>query len=241
MKLLAIDGSGTVASVAVIEDDRVLSQFTTDGQKKHSTTLLPMIREAVRIIDLDLATLDAIAVAAGPGSFTGLRIASSTAKGLALALDIPIVPVPTLDALAFNMAGSAHALICPLMDARREQVYNGLYRFEGDALVSMTGQRAIYMKQVIEEVNAMEGAFSEVLFLGDGVPVFRQMIEEGVRMTYHFAVPGKDRQMASSVGVLGMRLFREGRAVRGDDHVPFYLRKSQAEQEKERAAARGDK
>ena len=102
MRILGIDSTGSVASCAVTENDLLLVSYTTDGQKKHSTTLLPMLKEAMDRIGADPAGLDAIAIAAGPGSFTGLRIGSATAKGLALAWDKPIVPVPTLMALAAN-------------------------------------------------------------------------------------------------------------------------------------------
>ena len=128
MKILALDSSGLVASAAVVEDDITIAEYTINYKKTHSQTLLPMLDELRRMTELDLHTIDAIAVAAGPGSFTGLRIGSATAKGLGFALDIPIIPVPTVDALAYNLYGS-DKLICPLMDARRNQVYTGLYTF----------------------------------------------------------------------------------------------------------------
>lgn len=128
MKILALDSSGMVASVAIVEEENVLAEYTLNYKKTHSQTLLPMLDEIANQIDLDLDTIDAIAVAAGPGSFTGLRIGSATAKGLGLALDKPIIPVPTVDGLAYNLYG-IESLICPLMDARRNQVYTGLYTF----------------------------------------------------------------------------------------------------------------
>ena len=128
MKILAIDSSGLVAGVAVAEDDTLLAEYTTNYKKTHSQTLLPMLDEVKRMIELDLSSLDAIAVAAGPGSFTGLRIGSATAKGLGLALDKPLIGVSTVDALAMNLYG-AEGYICPIMDARRSQVYTGIYTF----------------------------------------------------------------------------------------------------------------
>ena len=125
MKLLAIDSSGLVASVAVATEDALLAEYTINYKKTHSQTLLPMLAEIVRMVEADMSEIDAIAVAAGPGSFTGLRIGSATAKGLGLALDKPIVPVPTLEGLAYNLSGTDR-LICPMMDARRNQVYTGL-------------------------------------------------------------------------------------------------------------------
>lgn len=128
MKILAIDSSGLVASVAVTEDDNLIAEYTTNYKKTHSQTLLPMLDEVKKMIELDLNTIDAIAVSAGPGSFTGLRIGSATAKGLGLALNKPLIGVPTVDALAMNLYGTDQ-IICPLMDARRSQVYTGIYRF----------------------------------------------------------------------------------------------------------------
>ena len=128
MKILALDSSGLVASAAIVEDDVLIAEYTTDYKKTHSQTLLPMLDEIRQMIDLDLHTIDAIAISAGPGSFTGLRIGAATAKGLGLALNLPLVEVPTLEGLAFNLWGT-DKLVCPIMDARRNQVYTGIYEF----------------------------------------------------------------------------------------------------------------
>ena len=136
MKILALDSSGLVASVAVVEDEKLLAEYTVNYKKTHSQTLLPMLDEIGKMIDLDLSTIDAIAVAAGPGSFTGLRIGSATAKGLGLALDKPLIAVPTVDALAYNLYGT-DKLVCPIMDARRSQVYTGVYAFDDRTLQSL--------------------------------------------------------------------------------------------------------
>ena len=264
MKILAIDSSGPVASAAILENDQLLSECTVNYKMKHSTTLLPLIDYAAKLVQLDLNTVDAIAITAGPGSFTGLRIGSATAKGLGLAMDKPIIPVPTLSALAYGLCGS-DALICPIMDARREQVYNALYRFEGNEMITLTEQRPIYMKDVIEEVNAICGGKQDpeeaspeadaegqpgrekngnpkrVIFLGDGVPVYREMIEANIRVPYTFAPAHQNRQRAGAVGALAMRLAKTGVIENADEHSPFYLRKSQAEQEKERAAKAAEK
>ena len=127
MRILGIESSALVASVALVTDDILTAEYTVDFKKTHSQTLLPMIDEVARMLELDLNTIDAIAVAGGPGSFTGLRIGAATAKGLGLALEKPLIHVPTVDALAYNLWG-AKELVCPIMDARRRQVYTGLYR-----------------------------------------------------------------------------------------------------------------
>ena len=128
MRILAMDSSGLVASVAVVEDGPAesvtVAEFTVNYKKTHSQTLLPMLDEVSGMIELDIDTIDAIAVAAGPGSFTGLRIGSATAKGMGLALKKPLIHVPTLHGLAYNLCGTGK-VVCPIMDARRGQVYTG--------------------------------------------------------------------------------------------------------------------
>ena len=128
MRILGIESSSLVASVALVTDDVLTAEYTMNFKKTHSQTLLPMLDEIANMLELDLNTIDAIAVAAGPGSFTGLRIGSATGKGLGLALKKPLIHIPTVDAMAYNLYGCPD-LICPIMDARRNQVYTGLYRF----------------------------------------------------------------------------------------------------------------
>ena len=132
MRVLAIDSSGLTASVAIVEEEVTIAEYTVNYKKTHSQTLLPMIDEMVKMTETDLDTIDAIAVAGGPGSFTGLRIGSATAKGLGLALDKPLIHIPTVDGLAYNVYG-CEDLICPIMDARRNQVYTGMYTFSWKA------------------------------------------------------------------------------------------------------------
>ena len=235
MKILALDSSGLVASVAVVEDEKLLAEYTVNYKKTHSQTLLPMLDEIGKMIDLDLSTIDAIAVAAGPGSFTGLRIGSATAKGLGLALDKPLIAVPTVDALAYNLYGT-DKLVCPIMDARRNQVYTGLYRFRRE-LETVKEQTPMDMGELIGELNARG---ERVIFLGDGVPVYRAMIEEKMTAEYDFAPPHVNRQRAASVAALGAVYFAEGKIETAAEHKPDYLRKSQAEREREEKEREGN-
>ena len=128
MRVLAIDSSGLTATVAIVEDDQTIAEYTTNYKKTHSQTLLPMIDEMVRMVDADLAEIDAIAVAGGPGSFTGLRIGSATAKGLGLALDKPLIHVPTVDAMAYSLYG-CEDIICPIMMRGENRCIPGFIRF----------------------------------------------------------------------------------------------------------------
>lgn len=232
MRLVAIDSSGLVASVAVVEDDVLIAEYTVQYKKTHSQTLLPMLDEIRNMIELDFGTVDGIAVAAGPGSFTGLRIGSATAKGLAWAADIPIVAVPTVDGLAYNLYGT-DKIICPIMDAKRNQVYTGIYEFTASSdsyvLHRIKEQCAIAFDEIAGELNKIG---REVIFLGDGVPVYRDRMKEIMQAAYTFAPAHMNRQRAASIGVLGGIYFSQGKTESAAEHAPEYLRLSQAERER---------
>lgn len=234
MKLIAIDSSGLVASVAILENDTVLAEYSVTYKKTHSQTLLPMLDAISGMVDLDPSTVDAIAIAAGPGSFTGLRIGSATAKGLGLALSKPVIEVPTLMGLAYNLY-DAKGLIAPIMDARRQQVYNGLYRFENHKLVTVRDQLPIAVEDLAKEINELDSVVTRdgVIFLGDGVPVYKNILDEKVHLPHSYAPAHVNKQRAASVGALAEIFFEEGRAIPADEHVPIYLRKTQAERERE--------
>lgn len=229
MKILGIDGSGLVASVAVVEDDNLIGEYTTGYKKTHSQTLLPMLDALGSMIELDLNTIDAIAVAAGPGSFTGLRIASATAKGIGLSIGCPIISVPTVDAIAFNMWGNS-GIICPIMDARRGQVYTGLYSFSEDGSFNVLREQcAVDFHDIAADINARGEA---VTFLGDGVPVFKELIDEIITVPVRLAPAHLNRQHASSVATLGSIYYKNGECETAAEHRPEYLRLSQAERER---------
>jgi len=227
MRILALYSSGLVAPVAIVEDDQNIAEYTVNYKKTHSQTLLPMLDEIVKMTEFDLSTVDAIAVAGGPGSFTGLRIGSATAKGLGLALNKPLIHVPTVDGMAYNLFGCM-GLICPMMDARRNQVYTGIYRFEQEFEI-IEEQMAIAVQELIEKLNAYG---EKVTFLGDGVPVYAKQLEEGLKVPYSFAPAHVNRQSAAAVGTLGMRYFAEDKTETAREHQPDYLRVSQAERER---------
>lgn len=228
MKLLALDSSGLVATVAIVSEDTMLAEYTVNYKKTHSQTLLPMLDEIVKMVELDLSEIDAIAVAAGPGSFTGLRIGSATAKGLGLALNKPIIAVPTLDGLAFNLYGT-NKVICPMMDARRNQVYTGLYEYIGREFHVIKEQAALAVEDIIEEINQLG---RDVIFLGDGVPVYQEMIQQQTKVEYEYAPAHMNRQRAGAIGALGTLYFQNNQFQSATEHEPVYLRLSQAERER---------
>lgn len=226
MKVVGIESASLVASVAVVENDSLAAEYTVNFKKTHSQTLLPMVAEVAKMIDLDWDTVDAIAVSGGPGSFTGLRIGSATAKGLGLAKNIPLVHVPTIDAMACNFFGAQH-LICPMLDAKRSQVYTGLYHMK-ETLEVVKEQCAMDVRELLAEINALG---EPVIFLGDGVLVSKKVIEEVCQVPYFFAPAAMNRQRAASVAMLGAKMFAEDRFETAAEHAPNYLRVSQAERE----------
>lgn len=249
MRIIALDSSGLVASAAILHDDELVGEYTINHKKTHSQTLLPMLEELKNMTELELDTVDAIAVAGGPGSFTGLRIGSATAKGLAWTINVPVISVPTTDAMAYHFYGS-DKLICPIMDARRSQVYCGIYTFEQtqddgmqDAQMAerQAGGRVRYQLQVIQDACAiavedltqrLNGLQKEVIFLGDGVPVYRDVITEQMKIPFSYAPPHCSRQRAANVAALGAVYFAEGKVQKAAEHTPEYLRLSQAERER---------
>ncbi len=244
MKILALDASGQIASVALAENDRLIGEYTTNTGKTHSETLLPMVDALATLTGEDLSAIDAIAVAYGPGSFTGLRIGSATAKGLAFAYQKPIIEIPTVDAIAWNVAG-VEGYAVPILDARRQQTYTGIYRFEIEIsenvdqssspvtpryqLVAERAQCATTIQELVEDLNARG---QRVTFLGDGVPVFRSYIEENLRVPYIFAPIHERLQRAGAVASLAMYYAEQGEFTDGADHRPEYLRETQAERER---------
>ena len=229
MKILAIDSSGLVASVAVVTDEDVIAEYTFNYKKTHSITLMPMVEEIIKKLELDLNVIDGIAVSAGPGSFTGLRIGASTGKGLGLALNKPMICIPSLDALAFNLF-KTDSLICPIMDARRNQVYTGIYEFIGDEFITIKSQIAVEINEIADEINQLN---KSVIFLGDGVPVYKDILRELLKVPFYFAPVHVSKQRAGAVGALGIEYMKKGIVVSADEFEPIYLRASQAERELE--------
>lgn len=240
MKICAIDSSGLVAGVAVFEDGIMKSEYCVHHKITHSETLLPMLNEVSTMTDLDMNSIDAFAIAAGPGSFTGLRIGAATVKGLGLVIDKPVVSVPTLEALAYNAYGNS-GIICPIMDARRGQVYTAAYSFiyrkdKKDYLLNpIIKMTACSFEELCERLNTLK---QRVLFIGDGIPVFEADMPELLQVDYSLAPAHMNRQRAGSLAALAEYYLNndvqglEGCITSADEMTPIYLRLSQAEREK---------
>ena len=228
MIILALESSGLVASAALVSEDRLIGEYTTNFKKTHSQTLLPMMDALLQMTGIDISEIDAFAISGGPGSFTGLRIGSATVKGLAMATGKPVINVPTLEGLACNFFGT-DSVICPLMDARRNQTYTALYAYEGDQLICLSPQKAVKIEEILEEVNRLG---RKVIFLGDGVPVFKEKIAALVTVPWQLAPAHLAAQRAGAVGVRAITYYKEGKTETAAQHKPEYLRLSQAERER---------
>jgi len=230
MRVLAVDTSAGVAAVAIMENGRLLGEYILNNKKTHSQKLIPLIKGLMDNLELKPADIDLYAVSSGPGSFTGLRIGVATIKAIAYAVNKPAIGIPTLDALAFNISPT-DSLICPIMDARNNQVYTALYKWEKNIQVNVTEYMGI---PVSELVQLIKGKNHKVIFTGDAVEIHRDFLKEELGEMCEFAQESLLLQRASSVAQLAVIRVSEGKIENCFDLVPFYLRKSQAEREYEK-------
>lgn len=225
MRVLGVDTSSKVATAAICENDKLICEFVLNNKMTHSQTIMPIIDECFKKSELTPSDIDVFAVSNGPGSFTGLRIGVTTIKGLAHAVNKPVVGVNTLEAMAYNIPYCPY-LIAPIMDARREQVYNAIFKFENNELVEVKPPRAIALIDLVDELKKIK---EKVVFLGDGVPVFREQIENQMQDNALFAPFTVNLQRASSVCYAAYNKA----TMHYSELSPEYLRKSQAERELE--------
>ncbi|MCI8651142.1 MAG: tRNA (adenosine(37)-N6)-threonylcarbamoyltransferase complex dimerization subunit type 1 TsaB [Oscillospiraceae bacterium] len=227
MKILALESSALAASVCLIEEERPIARFWQNSGLTHSKTLLPMAEQMLASCGEKLEDVDVIAVAAGPGSFTGLRIGVSAAKGLAWALDKPCAKVSTLEAMAWNLSVCAGE-ICPVMDARRNQVYNARFSSDRENITRLTPDRAIALEELARELK--NGGQPQIL-VGDGAQLcYNYCMKEGlpVRMA-----PANLRfQDAWGVARAALDQARQGKLITAGELAPEYHRLSQAERER---------
>ncbi len=225
MKILALDSSATVASVALCEDETLLAEYTLNNGNTHSETLLPMVETLLSHFGITVDDVDLFAASTGPGSFTGVRIGAATLKGLAFAKNTPCVGVSTLEALAEN-AVALGGLVCPVMNARRAQVYTALFRSDGRTLVRLLPDSAM----AISELDEMLSTYGEpICFVGDG----KQITLNALQKTEARPLPDRlCHQSAYSVAQVALRAYRDGRATDDAALAVTYLRPSQAERER---------
>lgn len=228
MKILALDTSTNVATAAVLEDGVITGEYSCNKGKTHSQRLMPMIDSLLQAVGLKASDMDAFAASIGPGSFTGLRIGVTTAKAMAFAAQKPAISVYTLDALAYNLP-SSRAVLCPVIDARNNQVFTAAYKISGDKLERLTDYLGIHINELADILSAMK---EDVVFLGDAAAMHRSFFEDRLGDRCSMAPPHTALARASSVAVLAAKLYESGSLENSYDMKPFYLRKSQAEREK---------
>ncbi len=229
MIILSVDTSSDVASAAITDDEKVIGEININTKKTHSQTIMPMIDSLLKQSELDISDIDLIAAANGPGSFTGLRIGVSAVKGLAHAAKIPVVGVSILEAMAYNLPFCEY-YISPIMDARRQQVYNAVYKWKNGKLCEHKPPRALAVEELSEELAALD---EKTVFVGDGVRVHRDILTEKLGDKAIFAPVGAVGQRASGLCEPAKKLYEENKALSSYELKPFYLRKPQAERELE--------
>ena len=224
MKILALDSTAKVATVALCEDEHLLGELTLNKGNTHRQTILPMIEFLLNKFELTPSDIDLFAAAVGPGSFTGVRIGAATLKGLAFGKNIPCAGVSTLEALAYNLC-DYDGLICPVMNARRQQVYTALFRAKNGVLERLMPDSAI----AITELDQRLSAFSEpVRLCGDGYDITLPLLT-------HTVIPTSERyrhQSAYSVAQIARKMHTSGELCTDITLSPIYLRLSQAERER---------
>ena len=224
MKILSLDSTALVASVALCEDEARLGEITIENGNTHSETLLPMVEFLLQRFSITTDEIDLFAISAGPGSFTGVRIGAATAKGLAFGTEKPCVGVSTLEALAYNLR-MHDGLICPVMNARRKQVYTALFRAKDGKLERLMPDSAIAITELDERLSL----YSEPIRLcGDGYEITKELLKHPILPT----AQNMCQQSAYSVAQVARIAFENGQSVSDLELAPTYLRLSQAERER---------
>ena len=232
MTILAIDTSGQVATCALLVDEEIRGLYSIQFKKTHSETMLPMVENMMTMVGQKVEDVDAVAVAAGPGSFTGLRIGAALAKGLCLASSKPLIAVSTLEGLTYRYYGES-GIVVPIMDARRDQVYTGIYRVN-DKLEVLLEPTAMSITELIDKVNSYE---DNAIYLGDGIVRYRNILDEHIRDNDRIAPINNAYQSAAALALRAKEKFIADDFVDADTFAPEYIRISQAERErKERLA-----
>ena len=226
MKILAVDTSATAASVAVAEENKLIGEFSINTALTHSQTLMAMVDELLKNTGLSVNDIDAAAVNAGPGSFTGVRIGVAAVKGIAFPKNLPCVSVSTLESMAYNMLGN-DCIVCSVMDARCSQVYNALFRVKGCTVTRMTDDRALSLTDL---KNELQNINEKVVLVGDGAVLCSKFL--GEELENIMLAPFNNRiQTASSVAYAAFEKINNGETVKADELMPVYLRLPQAQRE----------
>lgn len=226
MRILAIDTSATAASVAIAEDKKIIGEFFINTALTHSQTLIPMVEQLLKCTSLTLDDLNAIAVNAGPGSFTGVRIGVAAAKGLAFPKNLHCISVSTLESMAYNMLQN-DCLVCAVMDARCQQVYNALFRVKGNEIERLTDDRALALVDLSTELARYD---EKIVLVGDGASVTEKYLSDKF-INISSAPINNITQRASSTAMAAFKLIEQGKSMSCSELMPVYLRLPQAQRE----------
>lgn len=226
MKILAVDTSATAASVAVAEENKLIGEFSINTALTHSQTLMPMVDELLKNTGLSVNDIDVVAVNAGPGSFTGVRIGVAAVKGIAFPKNMPCVSVSTLESMAYNMLGN-DCVVCSVMDARCSQVYNALFKVNGYTVTRMTDDRALSLTDLKLELQNIR---EKIVLVGDGAVLCSKFLDSELENV--MLAPFNNRiQTASSVAYAAFEKIKNGETLTADELMPVYLRLPQAQRE----------
>lgn len=226
MRILALDCATLVTGVAIIEEENLIGEVIFNTGKNHSSRLMPVLDSLLKEVELDFFGLDALAVSTGPGSFTGLRIGLATAKSLSYATGLPLVGVPTLDALARNLYLES-GFVCPLLKAGRSEVYTALYRCEGALQYRLTDYLVLSPRELADLLKSKE---EKVTMLGDGVWTFKEILLEELGSRVGFASRTHFFLRAANVAWLAWERLRQEPVEDQWSVKPFYIRSSAAEE-----------
>ncbi len=226
MLVLGIETATMTGGVALVNDEQIISEYTLNVRTTHTARLMPALDQILRDSSVDKREIDGIAISLGPGSFTGLRIGMATAKGLALGLDIPLLGVPTLDALAGNIPFAAYQ-ICAILDAKKKEIYYSLYRYSGEQAGSPLQRQVPY--QVVSPDKLVSQIDEKTVFLGDAVGAYGDFISENLGELALFAPDAQRFPRAATVAEMGLAKLKAGEHLDVAFVEPIYIRASDAE------------
>ncbi len=225
MKILGIDTSTKICSLGLIEEEAILIEYTFNNlQKKHSSVLMPAIKDIFEKVNLKLQDIDGIAVSLGPGSFTGLRISLGVAKGLSYASSLPLLGIPTLDALAFSLKG-VPCLICPILDAKKDEIYNVVFR-GGNNFKKVMDYKCEDINSLLIRLSSLK---EKIIFIGEGLIRYQEIIKEKIGKDALFIDPQLVFSRGANIAFLGLEKLKKGKKDNVSTLSPLYLRKSEAE------------
>ena len=230
MYVLGVGTTGSTASVGILKDGKILADFTLSSGNTHSTTLLPMIENAVKVAGITLDDINLFGASIGPGSFTGLRIGVATIKGLAVKNKVPCVGVSSLQALSENYFGSEDSIVCPLIDARRERAYFAFFRIKNGNLIRLSEDAVLEIDEIKEKLH--EFGEEKIHFCGDGAKLINTENKEPEELNILKGI---------SVAKLALESYEAGRWTYESELLPVYLQKTQAERERDEKLKENDK